>query len=147
MGLLTFSRGGIHPPENKISAGKGIENPGLPGTVTIPLSQHLGVPSKVLVNKGDEVKTGQLIAEADGFISTNIHSSVSGKVLRVDNFPDSSGYRKQAVQIEVTEDQWDENIDTSAELVKECTLSGDEIRKKILEAGIVGQETLYGSVG
>ena len=68
MGLLTFSRGGIHPPENKISAGKKIEIAGLPDIVTIPVSQHLGAPSKVLVNKGDFVFTGQLIAEAKGFL-------------------------------------------------------------------------------
>ncbi len=138
MGLLTFSRGGIHPPENKISAGKKIERPGLPVTVTIPVSQHLGVPSKVLVAKGDEVKTGQLIAQADGFVSTNIHSSVTGKVMKVDKFPDSSGYRRQAVQIQVAEDDWAEGIDLSDTLVKDFSLTGDEIRTRILEAGIVG---------
>jgi Na+-translocating ferredoxin:NAD+ oxidoreductase subunit C len=138
MGLLTFSRGGIHPPENKISAGKKIESPGLPDTVIIPVSQHLGAPSKVLVNRGDMVQTGQVIAEANGFVSTNIHSSVTGKVLKVDIFPDSSGYRRQAVQIQVAEDEWVEGIDLSDELVSDFDLSADDIRARILEAGIVG---------
>ncbi len=138
MGLLTFSRGGIHPPENKISAGKKIESPGLPDTVIIPVSQHLGAPAKVLVNRGDFVFTGQLIAEANGFVSTNIHSSVSGKVLKVDIFPDSSGYRRQAVQIKVEEDQWVDWVDLSDDLLPDFDLSSEEIREKILKFGIVG---------
>lgn len=138
MGLLTFSRGGIHPPENKISAGKKIEFAGLPETVIIPISQHLGAPANVLVEKGAEVKTGQLIAKAEGFVSTNIHSSVSGKVLKVDSFIDSSGYRKTAVQIQVSEDQWEDGIDTTEDLKEKIEGSSEEIRNKILAAGIVG---------
>ncbi len=138
MGLLTFSLGGIHPPENKISAGIKIENPGLPAIITIPVSQHLGAPSKVIVARGDTVKTGQVIAESNGFVSTNIHSSVTGKVLKIDLFLDSSGYRKQAVQIQVEEDEWVEGIDLSDTLVKDFDKSPDEIRNKILESGIVG---------
>ncbi|HKK61444.1 MAG TPA: electron transport complex subunit RsxC [Bacteroidales bacterium] len=138
MGLVTFSRGGIHPPENKISAGKKIEFAGFPNQVVIPVSQHLGAPSKVLVKRGDAVKTGQVIAESSGFISTNIHSSVTGKVLKVDAFTDTSGYRKMAVQIEVAEDQWEEGIDTDDSLLGDISDSADEIREKILKAGIVG---------
>lgn len=138
MGLLTFSRGGVHPPENKISAGKRIEFAGLPEQVVIPVSQHLGAPSKVLVNRGDEVKTGQLIAQAEGFVSTNIHSSVTGKVLKVDTFADASGYKKMAVQIQVEEDQWEDGIDTSDDLLASIEGSSEEIRNKILSAGIVG---------
>ena len=139
MGLLTFSRGGVHPPENKISAGKKIEFAGLPKQVVIPVSQHLGAPSKVLVSKGDEVKTGQLIAQSEGFVSTNIHSSVTGKVFKIDLFPDTSGYRRMAVQIQVAEEeQWAEGIDNGSELLTEITATGEEIRQKILEAGIVG---------
>ncbi|MCF8225770.1 MAG: electron transport complex subunit RsxC [Bacteroidales bacterium] len=138
MGLLTFSRGGIHPAENKISAGKKIEFAGLPEQVIIPVSQHLGAPSKVLVKKGDEVKTGQVIAESSGFVSTNIHSSVTGKVLKVDAFPDTSGYRKMAVQIQVEGDEWVEGADTGDELITSIEYTSEEIRDKILKAGIVG---------
>ena len=113
MSLKTFSRGGVHPPENKLSAGSSIQDLPLPEVAVIPVSQHLGAPSKVLVKRGDEVKVGQLIAESAGFISTNIHSSVSGKVLKVDLFPDSSGYRRMAVQIQVEGDIWMEDIDRS----------------------------------
>ncbi len=138
MSLKTFSKGGVHPPENKLSAGVSIQKIPLPEVVVIPLSQHLGAPSKVLVKRGDEVKVGQLIAESAGFISTNIHSSVSGKVLKVDLFPDSSGYRKMAVQIQVEGDTWMEDIDRSDDLVRNTVLEQEDIRKKMLEAGIVG---------
>ncbi len=138
MGLLTFSRGGVHPPENKISAGKKIEFAGLPEQVIIPVTQHLGAPAKVLVDKGDPVRTGQLIAQAAGFVSTNIHSSVTGKVIKVDSFPDTSGYRKTAVQIQVEEDQWAEGIDTSEDLNELIEGTSEEIRNKILASGIVG---------
>lgn len=138
MSLKTFSRGGVHPPEHKLSAGSKITELPPPEQVVIPVSQHLGAPSKVLVNRGDQVKVGQLIAQAEGFVSTNIHSSVSGKVLKVDQFMDSSGYRKMAVQIQVEGDEWVENIDRSNDLVRNTVLPAEDIRKKILEAGIVG---------
>ncbi len=130
--------GGVHPPENKLSAGQKIQVLSPPDTVTIPLHQHLGAPSKVVVKKGDQVKAGQLIAEADGFVSTNIHSSVSGKVGKVDLFPDTSGYRRMAVQIKVDGDQWEESVDRSDTLVKDFSLNAEEIRNRIVEAGIVG---------
>lgn len=138
MGLKTFSRGGVHPPENKLSAGKPIKELGLPEEVVIPVSQHLGGPAKVLVKRGDEVKVGQILAESGGFISANTHSSVSGKVLKVDLFPDSSGYRRPAVQIQVEGDQWLEEIDRSDDIVPHTVLEQEDIRKKILQAGIVG---------
>jgi electron transport complex protein RnfC len=136
--LKTFTLGGVHPPENKLSAGKGIENSPLPEVVTIPVAQHIGAPAKILVKRGDQVKTGQIIAETAGFVSANIHSSVTGKVQKVDNFLDSSGYKKMAVQIKTEEDDWQEGIDLSPELKKEFDLTGEEIRKKILESGLVG---------
>ena len=138
MSLKTFSRGGVHPPEHKLSAGSKIIELPPPEVAVIPVSQHLGAPAKVLVNRGDQVKVGQLIAESSGFVSTNIHSSVSGKVLKVDQFMDSSGYRKMAVQIQVEGDQWMETIDRSDDLVRNSVLPAEDIRKKILEAGIVG---------
>lgn len=138
MSLKTFSRGGVHPPEYKLSAGNKITVLPPPELVVIPVSQHLGAPSKVLVNRGDQVKVGQVIAESVGFVSTNIHSSVSGKVLKVDQFMDSSGYRKMAVQIQVEGDEWLETIDRSDDLVRNTVLPAEDIRKKILEAGIVG---------
>lgn len=136
--LKTFTIGGVHPAENKLSAGKKPVRLPLPESVTIPVAQHIGAPSKILVSKGDKVKTGQLIAESAGFVSANIHSSVSGTVSKIDQFIDSSGYRKMAVQILVEGDEWLDDIDRSENLIKDINLSSEEIIKKILASGLVG---------
>lgn len=136
--LKTFPLGGVHPPENKFSVGKKIETLPLPKTVTIPSGQHIGAPSQILVKKGDDVKVGQVIAKAGGFVSANIHSSVSGKVKKIDDVFDSSGYRRPCVIIDVEGDEWLENIDQSKDLKTENTLSAEEIIKKVSEMGIVG---------
>lgn len=136
--LRTFRIGGIHPPENKLSAGKPIEVLPIPSQVVIPLGQHIGAPATATVKKGDEVKVGTIIAQAGGFVSANIHSSVSGKVLKIDNVYDSSGYAKPAIVINVEGDEWEEGIDRSATIVKECNLDAKEIIGKISAAGIVG---------
>lgn len=136
--LRTFRIGGIHPPENKLSAGKPVEVLPIPSQVVIPLGQHIGAPATATVKKGDEVKVGTIIAQAGGFVSANIHSSVSGKVLKIDNVYDSSGYPKPAVFISVEGDEWEEGIDRSPAIVKECNLDAKEIVAKISAAGIVG---------
>ncbi len=136
--LKTFSKGGVHPPENKLSAIQTIEQLALPKTVSIPISQHIGAPATPLVKKNDSVKTGQLIAKSSGFVSANIHSSVSGKVIKIDSVVDSSGYKKQSIIIEVEGDEWLEEIDRTPELKKEINLSSEEIIKKVGESGIVG---------
>lgn len=136
--MKTFNLGGIHPPENKRSANQQIEALPLPKEVAIPLGQHIGAPAKAIVKRGDTVVAGQLIAEAAGFISANIHSSVSGTVKKLDNVIDGSGFKRAAIIITVDGDQWDENIDRSTDLVKECTLSAKEIVDKVKASGIVG---------
>lgn len=134
----TFRRGGIHPPDNKLSAKKAIEVMPLPEIVTVLLSQHIGAPSSPLVAKGDRVLAGQLIASASGFVSANIHSPVSGTVMAIDNVPDAGGTRRPAITIKVEGDEWAEGIDRSPELRKGCTLSSAQITEKIAAAGIVG---------
>jgi Na+-translocating ferredoxin:NAD+ oxidoreductase subunit C len=136
--LKTFTKGGLHPPENKLSAHAIIKELPLTKSVTVPLSMHLGVPAKPIVQKGDNVKTGQLIAKGDGFISANIHSPVSGVVNKIDKTIDISGYKRDSIIIEVEGDEWMETIDRSATIKRECTLSSEEIINKINEAGIVG---------
>ena len=136
--LKTFVLGGIHPAENKLSANKPIERLAISKQAIIPLGQNLGAPSKPIVKKGDKVKVGQLIAEAGGFISANIHSPVSGTVLKVDNVIDTSGYKKPGIVITVEGDEWDEKIDRSDKLISEITLTSEEIIKKIQDSGIVG---------
>ena len=136
--LKTFTYGGIHPPDNKITAGREIEQLALPEQVSIPVNQHIGAPPKILVERGEMVKTGQLIARGEGFISANIHSSVSGKVIKVDKMIDMSGYKRTAVVIKVDGDEWMEDIDRSEKLEKEFQLSRQEIVSLVNEMGIVG---------
>jgi electron transport complex protein RnfC len=136
--LKTFQHGGVHPAENKLSAGKAIKKLALPKSVFIPVAQHIGAPAQVMVNKGDLVKAGQKIAQAGGFVSANIHSSVSGTVKKIDRTTDSSGYPKQGIFIDVEGDEWDEGIDTSSDLIEGFNPDSKAIIDKINAAGIVG---------
>ncbi|MFP4065667.1 MAG: electron transport complex subunit RsxC [Bacteroidales bacterium] len=137
--MKTFKLGGIHPAENKMAATQPIEELPLPKQGIVPVSQHLGAPAKLLVKRGDLVKTGQLIAEAAGFISANVHSPFTGKVKKIDNVIDASGYKRQAVIIDVAEEEeWDEGIDTSTDIMREVTAEPNEIIEKMKAKGIVG---------
>lgn len=136
--LKTFPKGGVHPPENKLSKDAAIRSIPLPKTVYIPLSQHLGSPSTALVKKGDRVKTGQLIASSSGFISANIHSSVSGTISKIDEILDSSGYKRPCIVIETEEDEWADGIITAENAGTNANISKAEIIEKVAAAGIVG---------
>ena len=136
--MRTFRLGGIHPPENKITAGSPIRELPLPEQVSIPIFQHIGAPPKIVVERGQEVLVGQPLANSEGFISSNIHSSVSGKVLKIDNVTDISGYKRTAVVIKVDGDNWLETIDRSAELKKKNESEPQEIIQRVLRMGIVG---------
>ena len=136
--LKTFKIGGVHPPENKLSAQGEIITLPLPEQVTIPLSQHIGAPAVPTVKKGDQVKVGQIIGQAAGFISANIHSSVSGTVMSLDPVVDASGYPRPAVTIKVEGDEWDENILKDPINKQPGTFTKEEILAAISAAGIVG---------
>lgn len=136
--LKTFRIGGIHPEAKKLTAGKKIEVLGLPKQAVFPLSQHIGAPAVPCVQKGDTVMVGTMIAQAGGFMSANIHSSVSGKVSKIDTAIDASGYRKPAIYIDVADDIWEPSIDRSDRLVVQCALSPQDIINKVKEAGVVG---------
>ncbi len=138
MGLLTFKIGGVHPPENKLSAGMKIQDIEIPKQVVVPMNQNLGAPSKPIVKRGEEVKIGQLIAEANGFIAANIHSPVSGKVFKIEPRLDSTGFRQESIIINVEGNEWAEGIDTSDALIETISLTPPEITDRIKACGIVG---------
>ena len=141
MKLKTFSMGGVHPEENKITAEVATVVAPLPQQAIFPLSQHIGAPAKPVVNRGDKVKVGTLIAEANGFVSAPIYSSVSGTVLKVDTAIDATGYRKPAIYINVEGDEWEESIDRSETLEtldKHPELTPEEIVNRIKVAGVTG---------
>ena len=137
-GRHTFSIGGVHPPENKITADKAIVALKPPAQVVIPLSQHIGKPAEPVVQRGSEVRVGTLIAKASGFVSAPVHASVSGTVKKLDTVVDAQGMRRPAVVIAVDGDTWDEAIDTSPTVVEEISVEGTAIVERIAAAGIVG---------
>ena len=141
MKLKTFSMGGVHPEENKITADKATVIAALPKQAIFPLGQHIGAPAKPVVSRGDKVKVGTLIAEAGGFVSAPIHSSVSGTVVKVDSAIDATGYRHPAIYINVEGDEWEESIDRSDKLetlAAHPELTPEEIVSRIKEAGVTG---------
>jgi Na+-translocating ferredoxin:NAD+ oxidoreductase subunit C len=136
--LKTFKKGGVHPAENKLSASITVQVALLPKTAVIPLSQHIGTPATAVIQKGDIVKVGQLIGQSTGFVSANIHASVSGTVTKIEDTADSSGFKRPAIHIAVEGDEWLETIDRSEALAREIKDDAATIIKKIQEAGIVG---------
>ncbi|OGW45367.1 MAG: electron transporter RnfC [Nitrospirae bacterium RBG_13_41_22] len=135
MGLSTF-KGGIHPPDKKeLSADKPIAEAKPPQRVVIPLSQHLGAPCKSVVTINQEVKKGEMIGEAGGFVSASVHSSVSGKIVAIGEFPNAMGRMVTSIVIENNgEEEWTILKDTPDYM----SLSPDQIKEKIRDAGIVG---------
>ena len=137
--MKTFPIGGVHPSDNKQwSCNKAIETLALPDVVNIPLGQHIGAPATAKVAKGDKVLTGQLIAEATGFMSANIHSPISGTVTAVDMLPNGQGVRQMMITIKREGDEWMPEIDLSKDIKRECELDSAAIIAKIKDAGIVG---------
>ena len=135
MGLKTFP-GGIHPHDYKeYSKDKKIEKMPLPEKVHIHLVQHIGAPSKPIVKVGDNVLTGQKIAEAASFVSVNQHATISGKVTKIDKFAYPTGTNEMSIEITSDgEDNWIELIDDENYL----ELSPKEMLARIKEAGITG---------
>ena len=141
MNLRTFRIGGVHPEENKITAEMATQVAPLPKQAIFPLGQHIGAPAKPVVAKGDKVKVGTLIAEAGGFVSAPIYSSVSGTVFKVDTSIDATGYRKPCIIINVEGDEWEESIDRSDKLETleaHDELTPEEIVNRIKVAGVTG---------
>ncbi|MDE6178770.1 MAG: electron transport complex subunit RsxC [Duncaniella sp.] len=143
MKLHTFKIGGVHPAENKIAAGKAIENLPLPAEVVLPVAQHIGAPAKALVKKGDKVVRGQMVAEAGGFVSAPVHTPISGTVVKVDIARTPQNMPVEAIYIK--SDEADREADAKA-IAEAKPLSDAEVEKLgakeiidiIKNAGIVG---------
>ncbi len=128
----------IHPPDFKnITRNKKIEIAPIPKKVILPLSQHAGAPSEPVVNAGDSVKTGSLIAQAKGFISSNLHSSISGKVIAIEESSHPVIGSSRAIIIESDGQDIKTYLD-SVPAKDILGLSKEDIMTLIKEAGIVG---------
>ena len=130
-------RGGIHPPEMKdLTKDKEFSNLPVPHTCYIPMQQHIGKPAKPVVEVGDTILEGQLIGATDGFISSNVHSSVPGKVIEIGTYPTVYTPVGQCVVIEAEGSFSNYALPEKAE--NWDTLEKDELLNRIREAGIVG---------
>jgi Na+-translocating ferredoxin:NAD+ oxidoreductase subunit C len=135
MGLATF-KGGIHPPDKKtLAANSPITEAKSPKIVVIPLSQHAGAPCKPVVTIGQEVKKGEMIGEPGGFVSAPVHSSVSGKVIAISEFPNAMGRMVNSV---VVENDLKEEWTALRDAPDYMSLPVEELKEKIKAAGIVG---------
>ena len=130
-------KGGIHPPKFKeLSEYEKMEVFPIPKKVITPLSQHLGAPSKPFINIGDEVKTGDVLSEPQGFFSIPYHSSVTGKVKKTADYPHPLGITMQAVEIETAEEEvMNENIKFNPDYTNK---SNEEMINDIKNAGLAG---------
>jgi len=128
--------GGVHPPENKNTKSLGIELMPVPKMLYIHFSQHTGRPARPLVKKGDLVKIGTKIGDVDGKISASVHSSISGKVVDITNYPHPGLGTSRCCVIEAADTQeWEEGIGEERNYEN---LTKEELINIIKEAGIVG---------
>ena len=136
--LKTFPKGGIHPPENKLTSSKPIKKMPVPRVVYVPISQHIGIPAEIVVEVKDKVEIGQVIARSGGYVSSNIHAPVAGTVTKLDMIVDTSGYKKQCIVIR-TDDKNESNYqEQEFPLIREVTMDSEAILKRIADYGIVG---------
>ena len=141
MSKFTF-RGGIHPKDRKFKDGKSltedkeIQEYVTQGEAVYPLSQHIGAPAKPVVKKGDRVLAGQLIAEAGGFVSANIHSAVSGTVKDIEKRLTPGGSMEDSIVID-NDGEFSE-VDFSANVRPLDSLFREDVIAIIRAAGIVG---------
>ena len=137
--MNTFRIGGVHPHDNKkYSANQPIIDCPLPQKAIIPLIQHIGAPAQPVIQIGDKVRVGQLLAKAGGFVSAPIHSPFSGTLTKIDSTVDAWGLRVPAIFMDVEDDLWVDGIDRTDKLVREGLLDPKEIIDRITAAGIVG---------
>ncbi|MBN2223475.1 MAG: electron transport complex subunit RsxC [Deltaproteobacteria bacterium] len=129
-------RGGVHPPEEKLTKSIPVRTMPMPDKVFIPLSQHLGAPAKPIVSPGDRVTVGTKIADAGGFVSAPVHSSISGVVKGIVDYPHPAGRNLPAVEIEG--DGTDQRDGAVKPRSNPMDLDPGQIKEIIREAGLVG---------
>jgi len=136
LSISTFKKG-VHPPYNKqLSQSKQIATIDQPEEITIPLQQHIGAPLKPVVEKGEEVKRGQLLADTDSFVAAPVHASLAGKVTAIEKVPSPQGGRVLAIKIDPAEEQKNDFFAASEKEPED--IAPDKIRQAVRKAGIVG---------
>ena len=125
--------GNTHIPHYKNTAGMPAEKLPAPKEVLLPMSQHIGAPATPIVKVGDEVKVGQKIAEASGYVSSPIYASVSGKVVKLEEYLRPDGRKTPAIRIA------SDGLMTLAEDIKAPEVTDlDSLVSAVRESGLVG---------
>lgn len=130
-------KGGVHPDDKKLNTKDiAIKELPVPERIILPISQHIGAPNVLIVDKGDRVKMGQCIAQTNSFVSAPVHSPVSGEIAEITKVINSSGAKVDAVVIK------NDGLDEVSPEVKGCgsldTITPEEIKSAVRKAGIVG---------
>lgn len=136
--MKTFKKGGIHPHEYKITAGKPIVELPVPSELRIMLSQTIGAPSRPVVKAGDTVTVGQMIAEAGGFIGAPVHSPVNGTVKKIEPTRTPQGIWQDSIVIVADTDNPCSTSDSPRTENEVMRLSPADIISIVGDAGIVG---------
>jgi electron transport complex protein RnfC len=135
-GLLSFKHG-VHPPENKdITSGIASRRFPFPQEIILPLSQHIGIPAKALVQPGDHVERGDVIAAAAGFISSSVHATAAGNVKSIELWPHPNG--DMVTSIRITVDPNSTQMQRPRIIPRWQDVKDEDLSKEIGKAGIVG---------
>ncbi len=130
-------RHGVHPPELKeLTEREKIRRMPFPDEVVLPLSQHTGKPAVPIVAEGDRVERGDTLARADGFISSPVHASASGKVKAIELWPHPDGTYKPAIRISV--DRYSAQAPRPRMVPRWEGLSPKQVVQAVQDAGVVG---------
>lgn len=141
MGKKSFRPGGVRLADNKLSAHEPIIEVALPDKVVLPLGQHIGAPAEPIVSVGDMVVRGQMIGQAKGLISANIHTPISGTVIAVGAVRGAYGFDVQAVTIQASPEDHEKDLaemSVARTPIDVSGLSARDIRMMVVKAGIVG---------
>ena len=138
MSKRSFAIGGVHPHDNKLARDSRTEVLPPAPTMYVSVAQHLGAPALPVVEVGDKVKVGQVIAGPGGFVSAYVHAPVSGTVKSIGPRADLAGRAVTHIEIAVEGDEWMEDIDRTDNLVTEIPTDNAAIIEKIHKAGVVG---------
>lgn len=137
MGLPSFSHGGIHPAAAKgLTASKPIRRFPFAPYLVILLSQHVGQPSKPRVREGEEVQRGQLIADAQGFVSVPMHAPVTGRVTKIGKSLDMNGQMAPSVVIEPYPGSEQEAFDHG--MMDPLRIGAEKLLERVQMSGMVG---------
>jgi len=136
MNMLSFKHG-VHPPENKdITSGSATRRMPFTDEVVLPLTQHIGAPAKALVQAGDRIERGDVIAEAGGFVSVPIHATASGTVKSIELWPHPGGGMVPSIRITV--DPYSTQMQRPRVVPHWQDVKEEDLSNVIFQAGIVG---------